>query len=125
MEPAEIPYVNAVQICGRVARAPVQRSLPSGDTLTTVRVIVRRSARARRRSRITVDTFECVAWTARLQRTLARLEPDDVVQVEGELRRRFRRVDGAPVSRVEIEMASCRRVLPVSKDRADQRLRAE
>lgn len=110
MEPVEIPYENVVRLCGRVAREPVERTLPSGDSLTTMRVIVRRSKRARRRSRITVDAFECVAWTSRLQRTLARLGPDDVVSIEGELRRRFRRVAGAPVSRVEIELSSCKTV---------------
>lgn len=110
METPEIPYENVVRLCGRVAREPVERTLPSGDTLTTMRVIVRRSKRALRRSRITVDAFECVAWTSRLQRTLARLGPDDVVEVEGELRRRFRRVSGAPVSRIEIELSTCRMV---------------
>ncbi|MGH8967028.1 MAG: single-stranded DNA-binding protein [Actinomycetes bacterium] len=110
MEPAEIPYENNVRLCGRVAREPVERVLPSGDTLTTMRVIVRRSKRARRRSRVTVDAFECVAWTSRLQRTLSRLHPDDVVAIEGELRRRFRRVAGAPVSRVEVELSACRAI---------------
>lgn len=107
METSEIPYQNTVVLCGRVAREPVERVLPSGDTLSTVRVIVGRSKRARRRSRITVDAFECVAWTRKLQRRLASLGPDDVVEVRGELRRRFRRVSGAPVSRIEIELESC------------------
>lgn len=110
MEQPEIPYRNNVHMCGRVAAEPVERTLPSGDTLTTVRVIVRRSRRAQRRSRVTVDAFECVAWTSRLQRTVARLQPEDVVEIEGELRRRFRRVSGAPVSRVDIELTSCRSV---------------
>lgn len=107
MESTEIPYQNSVVLCGRVARQPVERVLPSGDTLVTVRVIVRRSKRGLRRSRITVDAFECVAWTRKLHRTLASLAPDDVVEVQGELRRRFRRVAGAPVSRVEVELTAC------------------
>ena len=108
MVTGEIPYQNKVVLCGRIARDPVERELPSGDTLATVRVIVRRSQRARRRSRISVDAFECIAWTRKLQRTIAQLRPDDVVEVEGELRRRFRRVEGAAVSRVEVELASCK-----------------
>ena len=114
METGEIPYENTVVLCGRVARAAVERELPSGDTLMTVRGIVRRSKRARRKSRITVDAFECVAWTRKLQRSLASLAPDDVVEVRGELRRRFRRVDGAPMSQVEVELLSCTRVARAS-----------
>lgn len=110
MDTSEIPYQNHVMLCGRVAHDPVERVLPSGDTVATVRIIIRRSKRARRKSRITVDAFECVAWTRKLQRTLASLRPEDVVEVEGELRRRFRRVSGSPVSRVEVELLTCRMV---------------
>lgn len=108
MGTTEIPYENVIRICGRVAQDPVRRTLPSGDTLVTIRVIVRRSPRARRRSRVPVDAFECVGWTQRVQRSMTRLRPDDVVEIDGELRRRFRRVAGAPVSTVEIELTSCR-----------------
>lgn len=110
MDTSQIPYQNRVVLCGRVAREPVERELPSGDVVSTVRIIIRRSGRARRKSRITVDAFECVAWTRRLQRTLASLRPEDVVEIEGELRRRFRRVSGAPVSRVEVELATCKMI---------------
>jgi len=114
METSEIPYENSVVLCGRVAKEAVERELPSGDTLMTVRVIVRRSRRARRKSRVSVDAFECVAWTRKLQRSLTSLAPDDVVEVRGELRRRFRRVDGVPMSRFEVELTSCTRVARAS-----------
>lgn len=114
MNDSEIPYVNSVHMCGRVAQLPTRRTLPSGDGLITMRLIVRRSARARRRSRVTVDAFECVAWTRRVQRSMERLEPDDVVEVDAELRRRFRRVSGAPVSMVELELTGCRIVAKAS-----------
>ncbi|MGH3360493.1 MAG: single-stranded DNA-binding protein [Nocardioidaceae bacterium] len=114
MEPTEIPYENVVRMCGRVAQVPSERTLPSGDRLITMRVIVQRSVRARRRSRVSVDAFECVGWTQHVQRSVARLAPDDIVEIEGELRRRFRRVAGAAVSTVEIELISCRTLAKAS-----------
>lgn len=114
MNQTEIPYQNLIRLCGRVAQVPVVRTLPSGDTLITMRLIVRRSARARRHSRVSVDAFECVGWTRRVQRSMARLARDDVVEIHGELRRRFRRVAGAPVSTTEVELVSCKTVTKVS-----------
>lgn len=114
MQSTEIPYENVIRLCGRVAQDPVRRTLPSGDTLVTMRVIVRRGPAARRRSRVPVDAFECVGWTQRVQRSMTRLRPDDVVEIGGRLRRRFRRVAGAPVSTVEIELTSCRTVTRAS-----------
>lgn len=106
----EVPYGNSVEICGRVSAEPVVRTLPSGDTLTTFRVIVRRSARALKRSKVSVDTFDCVAWSAAMQRAAQRLRAGDIVAVGGELRRRFHRSGSTPVSRVDVEITRCRRV---------------
>lgn len=106
----DVPYGNSVEICGRVSAEPVVRTLPSGDTLTTFRVIVRRSAKALKRSKVSVDTFDCVAWSASMQRAAQRLQAGDVVVVGGELRRRFQRVGSTPVSRVDVEVTRCRRV---------------
>lgn len=101
---------NEVSILGRVSGEPVERELPSGDALVTFRVVVRRGGRARRRSRVSVDTFDCVAWTAAMRRKAAALAPGDVVEVEGSLRRRFRRVGETATSRVDVEVERCRRV---------------
>ncbi|MGI8954377.1 MAG: single-stranded DNA-binding protein [Nocardioidaceae bacterium] len=105
-----VPYANQVEICGRVSADPVQRTLPSGDTLTTFRLIVDRSRRARKRSKVKVDTFDCVAWTAAQQHAAARLSAGDVVAVNGELHRRFQRGPGGPSSRIDIEVLRCRRL---------------
>jgi single-strand DNA-binding protein len=100
---------NEVRLVGRVAAAPVERELPSGDTVVTVRLIVDRDRSAAARSAQRVDTIDCVAWTARVQRTVCRWEAGDEVEVSGALRRRFFRVPEGPRSRFEVEIAAARR----------------
>ena len=82
---------NSVHLVGRISGAPLERQLPSGDHLVTFRVVVPRSTAARRRTRQSVDTLECSAWSARARRVAARLAVGDAVTVTGELRRTFRR----------------------------------
>lgn len=99
--------INRVELTGRVSAAPEVRVLPSGDQVVSFRLIVARSAAARRRSKQSVDTIECSAWTSVLRRRVVRLEPDAVVQVTGELRRRFSRGAGGVISRVTVDLQSC------------------
>lgn len=82
---------NSVQLIGHVSGEPVQRQLPSGDHLVTFRVVVPRSPAVRRRTRQSVDTLECSAWSARVRRTAVGLASGDQIAVAGELRRTFRR----------------------------------
>ncbi len=113
-------YVNEVRVLGRVSAAARERTLPSGDTLVSMRVVVPRpiAGRARRRaaalsrgiSRVTVDTFECVAWGRRAQTALMSLQPDEHVMVQGALRRRFWRTGAGVSSMVEIDVLRVRRV---------------
>ncbi|GAA1734528.1 single-stranded DNA-binding protein [Aeromicrobium alkaliterrae] len=101
---------NDVRLRGRVSGGPVTRSLPSGDELVSLRIVVPRSAAARKRSKATVDTIELTAWTAALRRTASRLSEGDVIEVTGELRRRFARGSGGPQSFMGVDVTSCRRV---------------
>ena len=82
---------NSVQLVGHVSGEPIERQLPSGDHLVSFRVVVPRRAAARRRTRQSVDTVECSAWSAKVRRTAVRLAVGDLVAVSGELRRTFRR----------------------------------
>ena len=82
---------NSVQLVGHVSGKPIERQLPSGDHLVSFRVVVPRSAAARRRPRQSVDTVECSAWSAQVRRSAVRLAVGDPVTVSGELRRTFRR----------------------------------
>ena len=100
---------NQVTLVGRVSAAPESRVLPSGDEVVSFRIIVARSAAALRRSKQRVDTIECSAWSATLRRTVLRLEPGTEVEVSGELRRRFSRGASGAVSRVTVDLNSCRR----------------
>ena len=96
---------NEVRLVGRVSGAPQERELPSGDRMWAFRVVV---ARASPRGRQTVDALECVAWSARTRRSVATWHDGDVVELTGELRRRFYRAGAATVSRVEVEVSRTR-----------------
>jgi len=102
---------NEVVLTGRLSVEPVSRTLPSGDTITTFRVVVRRVGEARaERPRVTVDALECVAWDGRVRRTVQGWRAGDVVEVHGSLRRRFYRAGGGAQSRVEVEVTRARRI---------------
>ena len=104
---------NEVLLVGRVPAAPEERVLPSGDLLVTWRVVVGRVPTRRPAEGVrapTVDTLDCVAWTASARRAASALVADDVVEVSGALRRRFWRAGAGAASRCEVEVSSVRRV---------------
>jgi single-strand DNA-binding protein len=95
---------NAVVLSGRVSAPAEVRALPSGDTLVTFRLVVRRpEPRARGQS---VDVLSCVTYDRALQRRVAAWGPGDVVEVEGALQRRFWRTPNGTASVCEV---NCRR----------------
>lgn len=104
---------NEVALVGRVSGQPETREMPSGDCLVSWRVVVDRPAPRRapagRRSP-TVDTVDCVGWSAAVRRTARGLEDGDVVAVQGALRRRFWRGRAGMQSRTEVEVESVRRL---------------
>ncbi|MGL4743513.1 MAG: single-stranded DNA-binding protein [Phycicoccus sp.] len=110
--------VNTVLLLGRVTASGEPRTLPSGDTVRMLRVVVPRpassgAARGRAgRPRRAVDTIDVACWTAGVRRVADRLSIDDEVEVEGSLRRRFYRAGGAVASRYEVEARRLRRVSP-------------
>jgi single-strand DNA-binding protein len=101
-----------VVLLGRVSGAPQERELPSGDILVSWRVVVDRPPPRRRPSgrAPTVDTLDCVAWSATVRRTARGLLDGDVVSVEGALRRRFWRGSSGATSRTEVEVEALRRI---------------
>lgn len=104
---------NEVVLVGRVPASPEERELPSGDRLVSWRLVVGRVAPRRPRDGVrapTVDTLDCVAWTASARRAALALRPDDVVEVHGALRRRFWRAGAGAASRCEVEASNVRRV---------------
>jgi len=95
---------NDVVLRGRLSAAPEQRTLPSGDTLLTFRLVVRRTEhRARGQS---VDVLSCITYDRALQRRIAAWQPGMIVEVEGALQRRFWRTGAGTASVCEV---NCRR----------------
>src|SRR3954470_15305369 len=98
---------NDVVLRGRLSAPAEVRTLPSGDTLVSFRLVVRRpEPRARGQS---VDVLACITYDRSLQRRgggVARWQPGDVVEVEGALQRRFWRTGSGTASVCEV---NCRR----------------
>lgn len=105
----QLPSCNEVVLVGRVSVAPQSRELPSGDRLVTLRVVVDRPAHKGSTKR-SVDAIDVACWTKRVQRTAVGLSSNDVVRVEGALRRRFFPVGAGRSSRYEVEASRLVRV---------------
>jgi single-strand DNA-binding protein len=105
-ELASDEVVNEVRLVGRLSAEPDEREMPSGDLMVSFRVVVPRAPDPRRRT--SVDALECVAWTGRSRRAVRSWRVGDVVEVTGELRRRFFRTAAGPASRVEVEVVRAR-----------------
>jgi single-strand DNA-binding protein len=108
-------WVNQVRLVGRVSGVGEERELPSGDTVSALRLVVPRDPPDRRRAAMgspgaRVDTIDVACWSGRTRRTARSLEVGDVVVVEGGLRRRFFRAGGASASRYEVEAVTLRRM---------------
>jgi single-strand DNA-binding protein len=111
--------VNAVRIRGRVSTTPERRSLPSGDEVVALRVVVRRGDGA---AVDAIDVSIGPAPAARGRRTpgqvgrrvlaaAERLTVDDRVEVVGQLRRRWWEAGGARRSRLEVRGTTVARVV--------------
>ena len=96
---------------------PTVRVLPSGDELVSWRLVVGRDKRgqsASGRQLPTIDTIDCVAFKAAVRRTATRWVGGEVVEIRGELRRRFWRGAQGAVSRCEVEVLEIRKIGAVS-----------
>ena len=95
---------NDVVLRGRLSAPAELRTLPSGDTLVSFRLVVRRpEPQTRGRS---TDTLPCITYDRALQRRVAAWQPGDVVEIEGALQRRFWRTGSGTASVSEV---NCRR----------------
>lgn len=94
---------NVVRLVGRVSGEPTERELPSGDRVVAFRVVIPREESG-------ADTIDVAAWNGRARRTALSLLPDQVVAIDGALRRRFFRAQGSLASRYEVEADSIARL---------------
>ncbi len=105
---------NEVVLGGRVSGEPTARVLPSGDELVSWRLVVGRDNRgisAGGRQLPTVDTIDCVAFKAGVRRIASRFTGGEVIQVRGELRRRFWRGAQGAASRCEVEVLEIKKIV--------------
>src|SRR3954453_9465600 len=78
---------NDVVLRGRISAPAELRTLPSGDTLVSFRLVVRRpEPRVRGRP---LAVLPCTPYDRAMQRRAAAWQPGDVIEVEGALQRRF------------------------------------
>ncbi len=104
---------NEVVLGGRVSGQPTVRVLPSGDELVSWRLVVGRDNRGLSpggRQLPTVDTIDCVAFKAGVRRAATRWIGGEVIEVRGELRRRFWRGTQGAASRCEVEVLQIRKL---------------
>ena len=95
--------INHCILEGRLAAPAEERTLPSGDTIVTFRIIVPREEPGR------VDTIDCCLHAPRLRRRMLAIPALTDIHVEGQLHRRFWRGPTGPVSRHEVVVSLLRR----------------
>ena len=95
---------NDVVLRGRLSASAELRTLPSGDTLVSFRLVVRRPHPQTRGP--STDTLPCITYDRALQKRIAAWQAGDVVEVEGALQRRFWRTATGTTSMTEV---NCRR----------------
>lgn len=104
--------VNEVRLVGRLSGVPLTRVLPSGDELTTWRIVVGRrpQASATERKAPTVDTIDCVAHKRAVRRLATKWTAGEVLEITGALRRRFWRGPSGAASRCEVEVVAAKKL---------------
>lgn len=95
---------NDVVLRGKLSAPAELRTLPSGDTLVSFRLVVRRPD-LQTRGR-TTDTLPCITYDRALQKRVAAWQTGDVIEVEGALQRRYWRTATGTTSVTEV---NCRR----------------
>ena len=107
---------NEVRLCGRLSAPAEERTLPSGDVIVTLRVVIPRARPARRLGSVEgeprsgqVDTIDVVCWSASTRRAALRLDAGVGIEIEGSLRRRFFATPCGRQSRYEVEAQTVRR----------------
>ncbi|MDQ4038538.1 MAG: single-stranded DNA-binding protein [Actinomycetota bacterium] len=99
---------NDVHLIGRLAKAPVHKTLPSGDAAVDFLLAVRRPPAVVRRQ--STDSLQCTSLRPTVIKAAAGWNPGDVLEVQGALHRRFWRAGSGTSSVYEVEVRTVRRV---------------
>jgi single-strand DNA-binding protein len=106
---------NEILLVGRLSGEVTDRELPSGDVLTSWRLVVDRGpdapAAPEGRTLPSIDTIDCSTHRRQVQRRAAGWVAGDVLEIKGALRRRFWRGPHGLASRYEVEAVTARRVV--------------
>ena len=100
-------WQNSVLLVGRVTSEAEEIGLPSGEVLVRFRIVV---PRHKPTTKTTVDTIDCVTFKSVSQRKARTLSVGDIVEITGELRRRFWKAGAGVASRVEVEVGSLKAI---------------
>jgi single-strand DNA-binding protein len=95
-------WENSVTLVARVTSEAEQFELPSGDVLTRFRVVVPRDKPT---TKATVDTIDCVSFKIGVSKKAMKLFNGEVVELQGQLRRRFWKTGAGVASRMEVEVS--------------------
>ncbi|MEV4116721.1 single-stranded DNA-binding protein [Nonomuraea sp. NPDC049695] len=97
---------NEVLLVGRLSAAAEEQPLPSGDTVTKWRIIVRR--RRHRRGAALTDSIPCVTFDPETAAIVRSLKPRDYMEVTGSFRCRVFGPSAAKTWRYEVEVSSAK-----------------
>lgn len=106
---------NEVRLSGRISAIGEPSTLPSGDVVVNLRLVVPREHPVGRSGGTPearspgVDTIDVACWTPATRRAAGRVGIGGMAEVTGVLRRRFFRTGGRPGSRYEVEATRVRR----------------
>ncbi|MEU8251923.1 single-stranded DNA-binding protein [Nonomuraea sp. NPDC048916] len=100
---------NEVVLVGRLSMAAEDKTLPSGDTLTKWRLVVRRRRRHKRGEALT-DSIPCVTFNPEAAAIVHSLNLHDTLEVTGAFRCRIYGPSTAKVWRYEVEVVTAKAV---------------
>lgn len=96
----EVDYsLNDLMLRGRVSATATSKELPSGDKVVEFRLIVARGERSG------VDTLDIGAWSSKSRKFALSLKPDEWIEIQGSIHRRFWQSPGGLASRWQVEAA--------------------
>lgn len=100
-------HYNEVYLCGRLTGEGVEIVLPSGDIACEFRIVVEREkSRTQKRE---VDSIDVIVWSSNLRKKALSLKIDELVSIEGSIRRRFWHGAHGVASRWQIEATSIKK----------------